>query len=109
MTTEPQAEPPEALPARDRRRFASVLARLRPRRRAVPVRRALRHAGLLPVLALAGMLDFYKLSQNGFANLFYAAAVKSDLLSLSNFFFVSFDPGGLDSIDKPRSPSGSRR
>jgi len=47
------------------------------------------------------MLDFYKLSQNGFANLFYAAAVKSDLLSLSNFFFVSFDPGGLDSIDKP--------
>ena len=101
MTTEPQAEPPEALPARDRRRFASVLARLRPRRRAVPVRRALRHAGLLPVLALAGMLDFYKLSQNGFANLFYAAAVKSDLLSLSNFFFVSFDPGGLDSIDKP--------
>jgi 4-amino-4-deoxy-L-arabinose transferase-like glycosyltransferase len=53
------------------------------------------------VLALSGVLEFNKLSQNGYANNFYAAAVKSDLLSLRNFFFVSFDPGGLVSVDKP--------
>ncbi|HUB76511.1 MAG TPA: glycosyltransferase family 39 protein, partial [Solirubrobacteraceae bacterium] len=38
---------------------------------------------------------------NGYANLYYAAGVRSMLRSLHNFFFVSFDPGGLVSIDKP--------
>jgi 4-amino-4-deoxy-L-arabinose transferase-like glycosyltransferase len=59
------------------------------------------HYGLAAVLALSCMLEFNKLSQNGDANLYYAAAVKSMLRSLHNFFFVSFDPGGLDSVDKP--------
>ncbi|MGD0387210.1 MAG: glycosyltransferase family 39 protein, partial [Solirubrobacteraceae bacterium] len=49
----------------------------------------------------SGLLEFVKLSQNGFANTFYAAAVKSMLRSLHNFFFVSSDPNGFITVDKP--------
>ena len=33
--------------------------------------------------------------------MFYSAGVRSMLGSLHNFFFVSFDPGGLVTVDKP--------
>jgi 4-amino-4-deoxy-L-arabinose transferase-like glycosyltransferase len=56
---------------------------------------------LAGVLALAAFLDFFRLSRNGYANEYYAAAVRSMLRSWHNFFFVSFDPGGLVSVDKP--------
>jgi 4-amino-4-deoxy-L-arabinose transferase-like glycosyltransferase len=59
------------------------------------------HLGLAAVLALSCLLEFNKLGQNGYANLYYSAGVKSMLRSLHNFFFVSFDPGGLVSVDKP--------
>ncbi len=68
----------------------SLLARARPR-----------HAALGCVLALSAVLNTRNLSQNGYANTFYSAAVKSMLHSLHNFVFVSFDPGGLVTIDKP--------
>ncbi len=47
------------------------------------------------------MLNIYRLSQNGYANIFYSAGVQSMLRSLHNFLFVSFDPGGLITVDKP--------
>jgi 4-amino-4-deoxy-L-arabinose transferase-like glycosyltransferase len=53
------------------------------------------------VLAFSALLELYRLSQNGWANVYYSAAVKSMLGSLHNFFFVSSDPGGLVSVDKP--------
>src|SRR5262249_31337008 len=53
------------------------------------------------VLALASFLDFFRLDRNGYANTYYSAAVRSMLRSWHNFFFVSFDPGGLVSVDKP--------
>jgi 4-amino-4-deoxy-L-arabinose transferase-like glycosyltransferase len=56
---------------------------------------------LAGVLALAAFLDLFRLSQNGYANAYYSAAVRSMLSSWHNFFFVSFDPGGLVSVDKP--------
>jgi 4-amino-4-deoxy-L-arabinose transferase-like glycosyltransferase len=56
---------------------------------------------LAGVLALAACLDFWSLTQNGYANAYYAGAVRSMLKSWHNFFFVSFDPGGLVSVDKP--------
>ena len=60
------------------------------------------HLGALGcVLALAAFLDFFRLGQNGYANTYYAGAVRSMLESWRNFFFVSFDPGGLVSVDKP--------
>ena len=58
-------------------------------------------------LALAGVMlisifmNFYQLGQNGFGNLYYASAIRSMLDNWHNFFFVSFDPGGFVSIDKP--------
>ena len=60
-----------------------------------------RTAGFVVVVALSAVLNTHRLAQNGYANIFYAAGVKSMLRSLHNFFFVSFDPGGLISIDKP--------
>ena len=62
---------------------------------------ALRHLALAPVLALSAVLNVNRLSQNGYANIFYSAGVRSMLRSLHNFVFVSFDPGGLTMVDKP--------
>jgi 4-amino-4-deoxy-L-arabinose transferase-like glycosyltransferase len=56
---------------------------------------------LVPVVALSAVLNTVRLSQNGYANIFYSAGVKSMLRSLHNFLFVSFDPGGLVTVDKP--------
>ncbi len=62
---------------------------------------ALRHLGLPVVIAISAVLNTHRLSQNGYANIFYSAGVKSMLGSLHNFLFVSFDPGGFISVDKP--------
>ncbi len=50
---------------------------------------------------LALILTTWRLSENGFANLYYAASVKSMETNWHAFFFASFDPGGFISIDKP--------
>jgi 4-amino-4-deoxy-L-arabinose transferase-like glycosyltransferase len=60
-----------------------------------------RHAGFLVVVGFSAILNTHRLSQNGYANVFYSAGVKSMLASLHNFFFVSFDPGGMIAVDKP--------
>src|SRR5579864_3310151 len=57
--------------------------------------------GLGVVLLVAAGLDFFRLSSAGFANTYYAAAVRSMSESWHNFFFSSFDPGGFVTIDKP--------
>ena len=54
---------------------------------------------LTAILAVAAFLDFFRLNRNGYANEYYAGAVRSMLKSWHNFFFVSFDPGGLVSVD----------
>src|SRR5437016_6158443 len=56
---------------------------------------------LSAILALAAVLNFWALASLGYANAYYAAAVKSMLQSWHNFFFVAFDPGGFVTIDKP--------
>src|SRR5450755_72271 len=56
---------------------------------------------LCVVLLLALFLDLFRLGQRGYSNLYYAAAVRSMLLNWHNFFFVSLDPGGFVTIDKP--------
>ena len=76
---------------------------LRPRPAAL-VRLAALHwprLALGAVLALAALLNVWALDRLGYANTYYAAAVKSMLQSWHNFVFVSFDPGGFVSIDKP--------
>ncbi|HEX4035203.1 MAG TPA: glycosyltransferase family 39 protein [Solirubrobacteraceae bacterium] len=58
-------------------------------------------AALALVLAASAVLELYRLGQNSWANTYYSAAVKSMLGSLHNFLFVSSDPGGLVTVDKP--------
>lgn len=53
------------------------------------------------ILILSAILNFGNLSIEGYANGYYAAGVKSMTMSLKNYFFVSFDPAGFVSIDKP--------
>ncbi len=59
------------------------------------------HIALTAVLALSAVLNINHLSRNGYANTFYSAGVHSMLDSLHNFFFVSFDAGGMVTVDKP--------
>jgi len=56
---------------------------------------------LIAILLLAAFLNFFQIQQNGYGNTYYAAAVRSMLTSWHNFFFVSFDPGGFVTVDKP--------
>jgi 4-amino-4-deoxy-L-arabinose transferase-like glycosyltransferase len=53
------------------------------------------------ILALAAFFTFFQINLNGYGNSYYAASVKSMMTSWHNFFFVSFDPGGFVSVDKP--------
>lgn len=58
-------------------------------------------AALTAILLLSFWLNFYAISQIGYGNAYYAAAIKSMTQSWHNFFFVSFDPAGMVSVDKP--------
>ncbi len=53
------------------------------------------------VMLISIFMNFYQLGRNGFGNLYYASAIRSMLDNLHNFLYVSFDPGGFVSIDKP--------
>jgi 4-amino-4-deoxy-L-arabinose transferase-like glycosyltransferase len=60
--------------------------------------------GLAGILLVAAFLNFFRLGQIGLGvgrDSYYAAGVKSMLMSWHNFFFVSFDPSGFVTIDKP--------
>ncbi len=57
--------------------------------------------GLFSILVLAAGLRLWGLDQNGFGNVYYAAAVRSMLMNWHNFFFASFDPVGWVTVDKP--------
>ncbi len=56
---------------------------------------------LVALLALAGFLNLWDLSRNGWANGYYAAAVRSMMSSWHNFLYASFDPSGVMTVDKP--------
>lgn len=87
-----------ALAAEMRVRLSTKATNVRDRVASIPAvdRRA---AGAAVVIA--AILNLAWLGQNGDGNLYYAAAVRSMLENWHNFFFVSFDPGGFVSIDKP--------
>ena len=59
------------------------------------------HLAIAAILLLSAFLNFFRLGQVGYSFHYYAATVKSMLTSWHNFFFVSFDPGGFVSVDKP--------
>jgi 4-amino-4-deoxy-L-arabinose transferase-like glycosyltransferase len=70
---------------------------LRARVRAIPMP----PPELLVLLAVAAVLDLWALSRNGMANTYYSAAVKSMASSWHDFLYNSFDPAGLQTLDKP--------
>ncbi len=53
------------------------------------------------VMLVSLFMNFYQLGQNGFGNPFYAAGIRSMMDNFHNFFFVSYDPGGFVTLDKP--------
>jgi 4-amino-4-deoxy-L-arabinose transferase-like glycosyltransferase len=55
---------------------------------------------LVAILILSAFLNLFRLTNEGYGNAYYAAAVKDMLTSWHNFFFVSFDAGFV-SVDKP--------
>lgn len=57
--------------------------------------------GLGLIMLLALILRVYNLNSIGDANRYYTAAVESMLQSPHNFFFVSAEPGGSVTVDKP--------
>lgn len=69
----------------------------RERLRALPLPRP----ELAALLILAALLDLWALGQNGWANEYYSAAVRSMAGSWHNFLFGSFDANGLMTVDKP--------
>ena len=59
--------------------------------------------------SLSGLLEFVRLGQNGFANVFYSAAVKSMLRSWHKFFFAPPIPTASSPSTSRRSRCGCRR
>ncbi len=56
---------------------------------------------LVAITLLSAILHLVNLQAIGDANTYYTAAVKSMLQSWQNFFFVSAEPGGSVTVDKP--------
>jgi 4-amino-4-deoxy-L-arabinose transferase-like glycosyltransferase len=85
---------PYRVPLRSRaRRSARVLPTIAQRLRARPE--------LVGVLGIATVLNLWGLSVNGWANTYYAAAVRSMSTSWHDFLFASLDKSGLMTVDKP--------
>jgi 4-amino-4-deoxy-L-arabinose transferase-like glycosyltransferase len=55
----------------------------------------------LGLIVLAGVLNLWALSRNGWANEYYAAAVRSMSTSWHDFLFASLDRSGVMTVDKP--------
>jgi hypothetical protein len=70
---------------------ATTIDDARPRARSL----AIPHPELLGLLVVAAALNLWGLSQNGFANTYYAGAVRSMASSWHAFLYGSLDPTGL--------------
>src|ERR1700752_4086411 len=67
----------------------------------MPRRRPSLILGFVAVLFAAAALRLWRLGQNGFANEYYSAGVRSMSQSWHNFLYNAFDPAGFISVDKP--------
>ncbi len=56
---------------------------------------------LLALVGIASVLNFWGLSINGWANTYYAAAVRSMSTSWHDFLYAAMDRSGLMTVDKP--------
>jgi 4-amino-4-deoxy-L-arabinose transferase-like glycosyltransferase len=76
-------------------------ARWAPRARSRVLELSRSRGELFALIALAGTLNLWALSRNGWANTYYSAAVRSMSTSWHNFLFASLDPSGVMTVDKP--------
>src|SRR3954452_6204266 len=89
-------------PALPRRAGEPALrGRLRSLVRGRPADPALVRPALVGVVALAAALCLWDLTISGYANSYYAAAVKAASESWKALFFGSLDPGSFITVDKP--------
>jgi len=88
------SSPSAAAPARVGRPW-----RLRERAGAVAVR--IGRPELWALLGLTAFLNLWDLSRNGWANVYYSAAVRSMSSSWHDFLYASFDRSGVMTVDKP--------
>jgi 4-amino-4-deoxy-L-arabinose transferase-like glycosyltransferase len=95
-TSSAASAPASAAPVTAR---VGVAWRLRERARALAVRAP--RPELLGLVAVAAALNLWALGQNGWANQYYSAAVRSMASSWHNFLFASLDPAGVMTVDKP--------
>ena len=80
----------KAAPGRVRhsaRRVVAALAKVRPE--------------VWVLIAVSAILNLWAIDQNGWANEYYSAAVRSISESWHNFFYGSFDAAGVMTVDKP--------
>src|SRR3954463_13913184 len=63
--------------------------------------RTMKRPELAALLVLAAVLNLWALDQNGWANDYYSAAVRSMASSWHNFLYGSFDAYGVMTVDKP--------
>src|SRR3954465_15627828 len=63
--------------------------------------RTFKRPELAALLVLAAVLNLWALDQNGGANDYYSAAVRSMASSWHNFIYGSFDASGVMTVDKP--------
>ncbi|HUH79851.1 MAG TPA: glycosyltransferase family 39 protein [Solirubrobacteraceae bacterium] len=73
--------------------------RLRDRAGAVAVR--IGRPELWALVGLTALLNLWDLSRNGWANVYYSAAVRSMSSSWHDFLYASFDRSGVMTVDKP--------
>ena len=88
------SSPSAAAPAR-----AGSPWRLRERAGAVAVR--IGRPELWALVGLTAFLNLWDLSRNGWANVYYSAAVRSMSSSWHDFLYASFDRSGVMTVDKP--------
>lgn len=65
------------------------------------IRLTKKNFGISIILILSAILNFANLGIEGYANTYYSAGVKSMMMNFKNFFFVSSDPSGFVTVDKP--------
>jgi 4-amino-4-deoxy-L-arabinose transferase-like glycosyltransferase len=63
--------------------------------------RTFKRPELAALLVLVAVLNLWALDQNGWANEYYSAAVRSMASSWHNFLYGSFDAAGVMTVDKP--------
>ncbi len=59
------------------------------------------HPEIVALIGLAALLNLWALTRNGWANTYYAAAVRSMSSSWHDFVYGSFDASGVMTVNKP--------